>query len=87
MAIRQTKSAIAYAFHSGMRQSADEDKIDDHDRVAHRVTRIAPHFGSTMQGGCLQPAHLADLGTRSSCVSRVEAAIHIEIERRYLNDE
>ena len=31
MAIRQTKSAIAYAFHSGMRQSADEDKIDDHD--------------------------------------------------------
>ena len=70
-----------------MRQSTDEKKIDDHDVLAHRMTRIAPHIELDDAGGHVQAAHVADLGTRSSCVSRVEAAIHIEIERRYLDDE
>ena len=68
-----------------MRQSTDEEKIDDHDVLAHRMTRIAPHIELDDAGGSVQAAHVADL--RSSCVSRVEAAIHIEIERRYLDDE
>ena len=54
---------------------------------SHRVTRIAAHIEFDDAGGCIQAAHLADVDTRSSCVSRVESAIHLEIERRYLNDE